>query len=671
MGYFARLFDKRAHPSNPGDGFLSMLSGGVGTTSGVDVTHDSALGMLAVYACVRVLAEGAASLPLIVYERTQQGKRRAQNVPLYNLLHDAPNPEMTSMEMREALMGHTVLRGNGYAEIEWTNGGQVKAIWPLRPDKTKPIRINRELAYEYTLPNGGTTVLASRLVLHLRGLGPNGLMGYDPISIARQAIGLGLGAEEFGGRFYGNGARPGIILNHPGKLSLEAQTRLKKAWADRHEGLSNAHRVAVLEEGMTAQEVGVAPDNAQFLETRKFQVSEIARMFRVQPHMIGDLDRATFSNIEHQSLEYVIHTLRPWLVRWEQRIQQTLFVGEDRKRYYAEHLVDGLLRGDTKSRYESYSIGRQNGWLSANDIRSLENMNPIDGGDIYLIPLNMAQLSSGKPVGASPAGGRAADRALAVAVEERAVTRRSLADAVAARQALGSSQMPILQDIAGRVVRREVADVTRAVQKFLRKGGDLAGFLLWMEDFYEKHQDFVGRNFGPALESMALLVLAAVAEELDENVDEDRRKTVVAFVDEYATGMGLRWALSSRGQLIQIAEEYAGDTAGAADAMDERAQSWELKQPEKAGRREAWQALGALSRRSYIAYAVQKLIWRTGGTEDCPYCDGLAGKIVGISEPFLSAGNYQPDGADAPLKVRRNTFHPPAHSGCDCVVFSG
>ena len=236
-------------------------------------------------------------------------------------------------------------------------------------------------------------------VWHLRGLSNDGLDGYSPISLMRQAIGLSMAAEKFGAKFFGNDARPGGILLHPGQLGDEAAKRLTETWESRHGGLSGAHRVAVLEEGLSYKEIGIPPDDAQFLETRKFQVNEIARIYRIPPHMLADLERATFSNIEHQSIDFVTHTIRPWLVRWEQSIKQNLMVPADRDRYFAEFLVDGLLRGDTKSRYEAYAIGRQNGWFSADDIREMENLNPLpDGkGEEYLIPLNMI------PAGSAPA----------------------------------------------------------------------------------------------------------------------------------------------------------------------------------------------------------------------------------------------------------------------------
>lgn len=362
------------------------------TAAGISVSSETALRASAVYACVRILGETLASLPLFTYERKRDGsKRRATDFYLYRLLHDQPNPEMTAFEFRETAQAHLALWGNAYAEIEIDGRGRVTALWLLRPDKMRKIERTRsgQLIYHYELPTGGVEPIPNWAIWHLRGMGSDGIIGYNPIQLMREGIALGLGAEEFGARLFGNGAVPGGVLEYPGVLDDDAYDRLVESWNRRHQGLGNANRMAILEEGLTYKAIGIPPETAQFLETRKFQVTEIARAFRIPPHMVADLDRSTNNNIEHQSIEFVTHTIRPWLVRWEQSINSRLMSAREQSRYFAEFQVDGLLRGDIASRYTAYATGRQWGWLSANDIRQLENMNPIDGGDAYLTPLNM------------------------------------------------------------------------------------------------------------------------------------------------------------------------------------------------------------------------------------------------------------------------------------------
>lgn len=369
--------------------------------TGKSVSPSTAMQASAVYACVRVLAETIASLPLNVYRITKDGKEKAYDHPLYYVLHDRANEEMTSFTFRETMMTHLLLWGNAYAEIEYDQMGNVKGLWPLMPDSTTVERNEKnELQYRVVLPDGAGAILPKERVLHITGLGFNGITGLSPIAMAREAIGLSLAAEEFGARFFGNGAKPGGVLEHPGKLSKEALEKLRTSWNQMHQGLSNQHRIAILEEGMTYKQIGIPPEDAQFLQTRKFQIEEIARIFRVPLHLIQNLEHATFSNIEHQSIDFVVHTIRPWIVRWEQAINWKLF-GSSTK-FFAEFNVDGLLRGDIKSRYEAYAIARQWGFMSVNEIRALENLNSIPNGDIYLQPLNMVE--AGKQEGGGEDG---------------------------------------------------------------------------------------------------------------------------------------------------------------------------------------------------------------------------------------------------------------------------
>ncbi len=401
MGFISSLFRTRDAPVNRTSG--SAYSFFLGTSSsGKRVNQKSAMQMTAVYSCVRILSEAVASLPIHVYRyNSQGGKEKALNHPLYFLLHDEPNPEMTSFVFRETLMTHLLLWGNAYAQIIRNGRGEIVALYPLMPDR---MNVDRDeygrLYYEYTVSSEdahtlkGTTVrLEPSDVLHVPGLGFDGLVGYSPIAMAKNAIGLAIAAEEYGSKFYANGAAPSGVLEHPGTLKDPAKVR--DSWSETFGGSANSHKIAVLEEGMKYTPISINPNEAQFLETRKFQINEIARIFRVPPHMVGDLEKSSFSNIEQQSLEFVKYTLDPWVSRWEQSMIRSLFTKEEKSEYFIKFNVDGLLRGDYQSRMNGYAIGRQNGWMSANDIRELENLDRIPtelGGDLYLINGNMTKL---------------------------------------------------------------------------------------------------------------------------------------------------------------------------------------------------------------------------------------------------------------------------------------
>ena len=639
----------------------------------MNVNEENSINYSAVYACVRVIAETVASLPLHVYQRLPNGgKQRAPDHPLYDILHDMPNPEMTSFTLREVMQGHLLLWGNAYAYIDWDDDGFVRSIWPIPPHRVDIERdvVTNQLRYNVIMPDNTQRVLQEHQMLHIPGFGFDGLKGLSPIGLARQAIGLGLAAEEFGARFFGNGTNLGGVVKHPGKLSETAAKNLRASINETYSGLGRSHRVMLLEEGMDFVKIGIPPEDAQFLETRKFQVNEIARIFRVPPHMIGDLERATFSNIEHQSIEFVVHTIRPWLVRWEQALKWKLFLPSERKSFFAEFVVDGLLRGDTKSRYEAYAIGRQNGWLSADDIRELENMNPLpdDQGKIYLIPANMMPANQ---VGSVPAGqqevtekdaaGQQEDRRHKAAWEERSMRSARL------RRQLAIIQKPLFRDAAARVVRREVNDVRKAAKEFLTRR-NLSDFNQWLIEYYEQYPSFVEENMLPIFLSYAELVQAVAAQEI--GLLTGMTEQMVGFVRAYVTNFINRYVGSSLNQLQAIAREAQAAGEDPLPLIEQRLDEWEDKRPDKVANREVIQAGNAIALATYTSGGVLYKRWNAIG-KDCPYCRRLDGMVIGIDQTFVNVGqDFQPEGAEKPLRPETSIGHPPLHRGCDCMISS-
>ena len=456
IGWLRRVFT-RASPENPStslanpDAWLYEALGAGPSSAGIVVSQETAVRVTAVMACVRVIAESVASLPLHVYRRLERGKERATGHPAYALLHSQPNPAMTSYVWREVLQAHLLLWGNAYAEIERNRAGRPIALWPITPRRVEPLWDDaaRRKVYRIALPQGGSATVPDEDMIHVPGLGFDGFKGVSPLTWLRNAVGLAIATEEHGARLFKQGTLVGGVLMHPGQLSEQAQKNLRSSLERAYSGLGNAHRLMILEEGMKWQSLGMTSEDAQFLETRKFQVTEIARAFRVPPHLIGDLEKATYSNIEQQSLEFVQHTLRPWLVRWEQELTRKL-LGDG---YFAEFAVEGLLRGDIKSRYEAYAVGRQWGWLSANDVRELENLSAIEDGDEYLVPLNMGPAQT-------------------VGDQRRANAVRR-----------------IVRDAAIRVARREADRISGFLQR-----GDTSALAGWVSE----HREYVRQVLEPA-----------------------------------------------------------------------------------------------------------------------------------------------------------------------------
>lgn len=462
MGLITRLLAPQAR--GPLDDFwyspIALAAG-----SGVQVTADTALKTSAVWACVRLISETIASLPLFLYGRTAADgtRRRDDSHPLYRLLHGQPNNWQTALEFREQMTVQVLLRGNAYAQKVPGPRGAVDQLVPLNPDRIRAeSTTDGAIRYRFRQRDGTEILLNAEDIFHLRGLSLDGISGISVIDYGRETIGLAIAEESYAARLFSQDGRPGGVLEYKDKLSPDAVDRLKKNWEAAHTGLAKAHRVAVLEEGMKFTPIQMAAKDLETIAQRQFSIEDIARWFRVPLHMIGSTTKETSwgSGIEQLSIGFVTYTLLPWLKRWEQAIARDLLV--DPENFFAEHLVDGLLRGDQQSRYNAYAVGRNWGWLSANDVRRLENMNPVQEGDVYLQPLNMV-----------PAG---------TVVSEA----RPGSDAPAA-----AHHRLLVWDAAARIIRKEMAAMSRA---WKRCDGDSAVWDQAREDFYADHAAFVAQT---------------------------------------------------------------------------------------------------------------------------------------------------------------------------------
>lgn len=665
MGLLTGLFERR---QIQGAQIIDMLTLGTATASGIKVSEEGSLRSTAVYACVRIIAESIASLPLVVLRRQGRNKRRATEHPLYPLLHDLANPHMTAFEWREYMLSRVLLYGNAYSEIEYDKSGRILALWPLLSDQMESITASRDKShvYHYRAPDHTVVDLPAYKVHHLKGLNSNGVIGYSPIQLAMQAVGLTLATEEFGSRFFGNGARPGVVLKHPGRLSGEGLNRLRNSFNSEHQGLSNAHRIKILEEGMDLATIGIPPEEAQFLETRRFQVSEIARIFRVPPHMLADLERATFSNIEHQSLEFVIHTLRPWLVRHEQAIQRDLMANDDRAIHYPKYIVEGLLRGDTTSRYAAYATAISNGWMTRNEARELEDLNPDNPDlDAYLVPLNMLEVGQEPPEPAAPVvryshNGHtiSADVQPALPLDRRQERLQN------GRRALMRRNVRLFEDAARRLVNREIADIRRVLPRYFN-GRAVADFEEWLADFYTDFRGVMPGYFRALMLTYAEDIMAAVADELGGQIPETTDELRI-WVETYLENYASVYTVGSEKQLRAIMAEVDDPLP----AIQERLDGWDETKPVKNAVEQAFEAGNALVVFGYRQANVRYLRWVASG-DSCPLCIKLDGKRIPIAGSFVEVGDtVTADGVD-PLPIVRTMRHGPLHGGCDCVVIAG
>lgn len=468
---------------------LNELFGSSSTDSGISVTPDTALTYSAVYQAVRCISEAVSSLPLNLYERSASGgKTKASAHPLYHLLHDSPNPEMSSLQWREASMAHLLLYGNCYTEIVRDLNGDAVELWPIDPSIVSPKRTESgELYYDL---NRGKAFITAANMMHISGLSFDGISGMSPIALARQSLGLSMAIEQFGAGYFGRGARPGGVLTFPGQLSPEARQNLRRSFEELHAGGANSHRVALLEAGLKWEAIGVPPDDSQFLQSREFQIVEVARWFNIPPHKLRDLNKPSYNSLEMMNIEFLTDTLRPWLVRWEQALNRKIIRPRDRESYFFEHNVEGVLRGDIASRYQAYSVARNWGWLSVNEIRQKENMNSVGPeGDVYMQPMNMQSLAT------APTAAPATDPSL-MATPATPPTLPNPPSTTPTRS-YESIILRLLDDAGERLQSVECS----AVKRFANKPTE---FLNKLDHFVSEHRARVTSAYAPVLEAFGL-----------------------------------------------------------------------------------------------------------------------------------------------------------------------
>lgn len=658
MGIFSKL-ERRTPP--PSDDYwyrpFSMPS-----SSGVDVDEQTALGLPAVWLAVNILASTMGSLPLKLYRRTgAHTKEPARDHPLFRIVHRQPNPWHTAFEYRSMCMGHLQLRGNSYSQIVRNDRGTVLGLVPLNPDRMTPRVEDSELIYGFRQADGTPRDFTVSEILHHRGLSHNGIIGLSPITVMRETLGIALAADRHAAVTFKNNARPAGILKVPEKLSPEQKEVWRREWTKAHSG-ENASSIAILEGGVEYTAIGFSAVDTQFIEQRQFGVVDVARMFNLPPHKLKELSRATFSNIEHQSLEFVIDTIRPHAESQEQRYNVSLLTEREQEEFFFKFSLDALLHGDTVGRAAFYNALFQMGVMSSNDIREKEDMNPVEGGDQRFVPLNLVPLEQ---AGELDDGG--STRLLPAAPEVRGaeLEERSLR----LRRRYHKRFKKVFREFGERIVRSEVTELRRAIKAELGERG-LSGLNARISKFYKRHETYVVDQMLPLLASFSELIRSAAVSEVGGDEDEDQDSVMERLVHDYAAVFAKRHISSSTGQLEQIIRE--ADAEGVGAALEQRLDEWEEKRPEKIGSAESVRAGAAFAAAAFAALGVAALVWRTIG-DTCPLCLQMSKRRRSIDDSFLEKGDTvdPDDGETSPLTVRQTVKHPPLHQGCDCMIVAG
>ncbi|MFH1739832.1 MAG: phage portal protein [bacterium] len=629
--------------------------------TGINVDRSAAIGISAVWSAVRLLSESVASLPLFFYRRTEKGKDKAIDNSLYRMMWVQPNPIMSSFQLRELMQYHLLFYGNAYAQKLRGSGSQVVELWPLTPDKIRPyLGQNNKRFYEYQKGND-KIILNQDEVFHIPGLGFDGIMGYAPLVILMQQFGYSIAVKRYGSEFFKNGGVPGGYLALPNRLrDDDARKRLAAGWHGRHGEWGNKHSTAILEEDAKYVPLNIPPEQAQFIESQKFSVTDIARVFRVPPHMIGDLDRATFSNIEQQSIDFVVNTLRPWLVRWEQEMLLQIIPREMQEDFFFEFQVNALLRGDFATRAAGYRTFIEMGVMSPNEVRNLENLNAYEDGDEHFIPLNLVPITD--------AG---MDVSTEVPAEEQAPAEedaRSLGDremrSAKSRQRLSRAYMKLFAQAFEKIATREGRDITEGVTKYLAKRG-VDDFQMFIDKYYRgEFPDYLRKQLTPVYLSFQEAVRNEINREL--NLSAEISPEDLKFAQAYLTTFISRYIAKSKLDLQTTLTKAVDNGADIGLAFDERLGEWGEVRPETTARNESTRGSNAFAKAFYIGAGVLYLRWVSLG-ESCPFCDSLDGKIVGTEGEF-SLPNDELVAQGKTLGVSSSIGHPPIHRGCDCQI---
>ena len=656
MGILSRM--ERARVENPkvplsSHNISNALTIDQPSASGVTVNHDKAMGITAFWAGVRLISQTIAGLPCQVFERKGKESEPAVDHPVYRLLYTRPNPMMTPFTFKEIRAAHCLTWGNSYAEIEYDKGGRPIALWPLLPDRTGAEIVNGDKKY-YTYVDSTKVWLSADRVLHVPGLGFDGIKGYNVVKVHRDSLGLSIASNDYGAGFFSNSGRPSGILKHPGHPDEAERQQFREEWNQMHSGLTKQQRTAVLWGNMEWQAISVPPEEAQFLQTREMQIEEIARILNINPILLQHYTKATTwgSGIAQFLTAYAKFTITPWLEREEDVLDWDLFSDNERGRYYVKYNINALLRGDAESQAKVLEIKRRNGVINADEWRELDEENPLpDGqGKEYFMPLNMAPVS--QMLEREPKELPTPQR------NKRTLERRSML----MRQRLRNAHLGAFEDAARRYVKRDAESLERAINKAFERNKDPANSLnRWIEEFYPTQERYIYQTMLPMVAALASTISSEAAEEVNSEPEE-----IEAFAQSYTENLARREVGSSIGQIRTIIEEEKPEELQ--EALSTRASEWTEKRPGKVAANEIVRVSSGAARFVWGAAGVSYLVWRANPGA-CPLCQQMDGKRVGINEYFLTPGESVTDG-DRPggIVAESNVGGPPLHGGCVCDI---
>ena len=636
------------------------------TESGVRVDEYSALNLAAVYAAINIISSDISTLPLGLFKTVKNKRNRISDHNSLQVLTYRANPIMPAINVRRTLTAHMLSWGNQYAEIVRDQMNNVIELWPLTPDRVTPRMSGGNLIYYIKVDNDDIPVPREN-ILHISGLGYNGIMGYSVISKAAESIGLSLASEKFGARYFGSNTNMGGAIKYPRALGPDAKKNLATSLSG-FTGSDNSHRWMILEQGMEIEKLGFSPDDSQFLQTRQFQVPEIARWFNMPPHKLKDLTRSTFSNIEEQETEYVVSCLVPWLTIIEQNYNiQLLTDKEHRLGYYFKHNVKGLLRGSSAARADYYTKRFYLGTITPNEIRAFEDEDPLDTDyadktyiQMNLMPLEdidkepepIVQPALENPPGEQPPGVDEPEPEVKVWANKHIELRAQ--KSIKGRDRIAKRYYPLIEEAAARIVFRETGLV---VKHFKSAIGEI-------ERAYDGFQAYIVSKIGPVFKAFSEDVYNQATLEVGKKIEETPDDVLIE-INSYTSAYARRHVGSSVGQLTKI---VADNSEGISELVTERLDEWKEKRSTKIANNESVRLASFMAQAAFFSYGY-KSYWRARGAKTCPYCLELNGKAIKQGQSFFKGGEeFEPKGAERPMFISGIVTHPPLHQGCDCYI---
>jgi len=669
MGILTSAFERRAlqtsSVNNP-MAWLSGMFGGSQTASGIAVDENVAMTLSAVWACVRLIAGTVASQPWQVFERLGNGDRRiAYNHYLYPILHSKSNDRQAAFNYRETAIAHLLLWGNSYSYKATTNGGHLTQLIPLHPASVEVEQEAIDAPMTFIYSSGGKRRrFTSEEIFFIPGLAYDGIKGKSPIRAQHESIGTALAMQEFTAKFFANGAQESGVFKHPGELSPEAYARLRTSIENRYSGSDNAWKPMLLEEGLDWTKTLIPPEDAQLLESRRFQgVEEIARIYGVPLHLINETTKATSwgSGIEQLNIGFATHTIRHWNIRIEQAAQIQLFVGNDQKKYFSELQIDSLLQGDIKTQSDYFSTAITKGWMTRNEVRRLKNLDALPELDAPLQELNLGE------AGAEPVPQMMRHDHVDHEVRAKIETRISGGKT---RQNIQKEHRPSIASVMDRVIKRERADIMREAKKQLT-ARSISNLEKFIDQFYTDHEEYTRSQIEAVFRALAGAIGAVAAPEGggEWQWTDELEEWLAGYVERFA----FQHSNYGRAQLLQLLDDVEPED-DPLEILQTRLDEWvdgrddAIPRADKIAGAESTTLGQKFSRTVFATVGVTMLVWRAIG-DACPYCLGLDGTVVGIEQNFVEANsNFQPSGADSPMSPSSNVFEPPLHAGCECVV---